>query len=195
VKPARPALSIHSPGAKPALIAEHVDWARTCGFQIVAAGKGTRYLPSYHGSTPETVWDIISSYLKVERDKVNLQMFNSFIDGTKSAIEMTAVCNASNLMPQAGGLTFPPSTRFELADILNPKSEGGLLETQGVTEVVSSLYRDGTDVPHDVAMEPTSSSRLRAPMPAAVSASTTPCPTRAAPTFRVTAQPTRSAWN
>ncbi len=65
---------------------------------------------------------------------------------------MTAVCNASNLMPQAGGLTFPPSTRFELADILKPKSEGGLLETQGVTEVVSSLYRDGTDVPHDVAM-------------------------------------------
>jgi predicted homoserine dehydrogenase-like protein len=65
---------------------------------------------------------------------------------------MTAVSNASNLMPQAGGLTFPPSTRFELADILKPKSEGGLLETQGVTEVVSSLYRDGTDVPHDVAM-------------------------------------------
>lgn len=139
-------------GDQPALIAEHVDWARTCGFEVVAAGKGTRYLPSYHGSTPETVWDIISGYLKVDRNKVNLQMFNSFIDGTKSAIEMTAVCNACNLEPQDGGLTFPPATRFELADLLKPKSDGGLLEKKGVTEVVSSLYRDGRDVPHHLAM-------------------------------------------
>ncbi len=139
-------------GDQPALIAEHVDWARACGFEVVAAGKGTRYLPQYHASTPETVWEIMSGYLKVERDKVNLQMFNSFIDGTKSAIEMTAVCNACNLMPQAGGLTFPPATRFELAELLKPKRDGGVLEETGLTEVVSSLYRDGTDVPHHLAM-------------------------------------------
>lgn len=139
-------------GDQPALIAEHVDWARACGFDVVAAGKGTRYLPRYHASTPETVWDIISGYLKVERDKVNLQMFNSFIDGTKSAIEMTAVCNACSLVPQSGGLTFPPATRFELAELLKPKSDGGVLEKAGVTEVVSSLYRDGRDVPHHLAM-------------------------------------------
>ena len=139
-------------GDQPALIAEQVDWARTCGFEVVAAGKGTRYLPSYHGSTPETVWDIISGYLKVERDKVNLQMFNSFIDGTKSAIEMTAVCNACDLVPLDNGLTFPPATRFELADLLKPRRDGGLLEKKGVTEVVSSLYRDGRDVPHHLAM-------------------------------------------
>ncbi|MCB1514853.1 MAG: flagellar biosynthesis protein FlgA [Hyphomicrobiaceae bacterium] len=139
-------------GDQPALIAEHVDWARACGFAVIAAGKGTRYLPSYHASTPETVWDIIRGYLKVEKHKVNLQMFNSFIDGTKSAIEMTAVCNACDLQPQAGGLTFPPASRFELAELLKPKSEGGLLEATGVTEVVSSLYRDGRDVPHHLAM-------------------------------------------
>lgn len=139
-------------GDQPALIAEHVDWARACGFEVVAAGKGTRYLPSYHASTPDTVWDIISGYLKVERDKVNLQMFNSFIDGTKSAIEMTAVCNACDLNPQTGGLTFPPASRFELADLLKPKNDGGILESKGVTEVTSSLYRDGRDVPHHLAM-------------------------------------------
>lgn len=139
-------------GDQPALIAEHVDWARACGFEVVAAGKGTRYLPSYHDSTPETVWDIISGYLKVERGKINPQMFNSFIDGTKSAIEMTAVCNACDLVPQTDGLAFPPATRFELADLLKPRREGGLLETSGVTEVVSSLYRDGRDVPHHLAM-------------------------------------------
>ena len=44
-------------GDQPALICEHVDWARACGFTVVAAGKGTRYHPNYHASTPDTVWD------------------------------------------------------------------------------------------------------------------------------------------
>ena len=79
-------------------------------------------------------------------------MFNSFIDGTKSGIEMTAVCNATGLVPQSGGLGFPPASRFELAEVCKPKSEGGTLEKKGVTEVVSSLYRDGKDVPHHLAM-------------------------------------------
>jgi predicted homoserine dehydrogenase-like protein len=79
-------------------------------------------------------------------------MFNSFLDGTKSGIEMTAVCNATGLVPQSGGLGFPPATRFELAQVCKPSVEGGTLERKGVTEVVSSLYRDGTDVPHHLAM-------------------------------------------
>jgi predicted homoserine dehydrogenase-like protein len=79
-------------------------------------------------------------------------MFNSFLDGTKSGIEMTAVCNATGLIPQSGGLGFPPASRFELADVCKPRSEGGTLEKKGVTEVVSSLYRDGKDVPHHLAM-------------------------------------------
>ena len=79
-------------------------------------------------------------------------MFNSFIDGTKSAIEMTAVCNATGLVPQNEGLGFPPASRFELADVCKPRAAGGELETAGVTEVVSSVYRDGRDVPHHLAL-------------------------------------------
>ena len=80
-------------GDQPALICEHVDWARTCGFEVIAAGKGTRYHPSYHQSTPETVWSILDQYLKItDRSHINPKMFNSFVDGTKSGIEMTAVC-------------------------------------------------------------------------------------------------------
>jgi predicted homoserine dehydrogenase-like protein len=79
-------------------------------------------------------------------------MFNSFVDGTKSGIEMTAVCNATGLVPQSEGLAFPPATRFELAEICKPKSAGGTLEKEGVTEVVSSVYRDGRSVPHDLAL-------------------------------------------
>ena len=140
-------------GDQPALICEHVDWARTCGFSIVAAGKGTRYHPTYHRSNPDTVWEILDQYLKIkDRSHINPKMFNSFIDGTKSGIEMTAVCNATGLVPQSNGLSFPPASRFELADVCKPRSEGGALEKKGVTEVVSSLTRDGKDVPHHLAM-------------------------------------------
>jgi predicted homoserine dehydrogenase-like protein len=140
-------------GDQPALICEHVDWARACGFKVVAAGKGTRYEPHYHRSTPETVWDILDKYLSItDRASINPKMFNSFVDGTKSGIEMTAVCNATGLVPQSAGLGFPPATRFELADVCKPKAAGGMLEKAGVTEVTSSVYRDGRDVPHHLAL-------------------------------------------
>ena len=140
-------------GDQPALIAEHVDWARAAGFKVVAAGKGTRYHPTYHQSTPDTVWDILDKYIKIrDRQSINPKMFNSFIDGTKSGIEMTAVCNATGLHAQTEGLSFPPATRFEHAEICKPKADGGVLEKAGVTEVTSSVYRDGTDVPHSLVM-------------------------------------------
>ena len=140
-------------GDQPALICEHVDWARTCGFKVIAAGKGTRYEPHYHQSTPDTLWDILDKYLRIDdRGSINPKMFNSFVDGTKSGIEMTAVCNATGLVPQSAGLGFPPATRFELAEICKPKASGGTLEKEGVTEVVSSVYRDGRDVPHHLAL-------------------------------------------
>ena len=140
-------------GDQPALVCEHVDWARACGFKVIAAGKGTRYHPTYHRSTPDTVWDILQKYLNIEnRSLINPKMFNSFIDGTKSGIEMTAICNATGLVPQSGGLSFPPASRFELADICKPKADGGVLEKAGVTEVVSSITRADTEVPHNLVM-------------------------------------------
>jgi len=140
-------------GDQPALICEHVDWARAAGFKVISAGKGTRYEPHYHQSNPDNVWDILDKYLNItDRKSINPKMFNSFVDGTKSGIEMTAVCNATGLVPQSDGLHFPPASRFELAEICKPKSDGGTLEKAGVTEVISSVYRDGRDVPHHLAL-------------------------------------------
>jgi predicted homoserine dehydrogenase-like protein len=140
-------------GDQPALICEQVDSARAAGFKVVCAGKGTRYEPHYHKSNPDNVWDILDKYLNIsDRKSINPKMFNSFVDGTKSGIEMTAVCNATGLVPQSDGLGFPPATRFELAEICKPKSDGGTVEKAGVTEVTSSVYRDGRDVPHHLAL-------------------------------------------
>jgi predicted homoserine dehydrogenase-like protein len=140
-------------GDQPALICEHVDWARTCGFNVVCAGKGTRYHPDYHALTPDNVWDVLREYLEIDDPgSINLKMFNSFLDGSKSGIEMSAVCNATGLAPQSDGLNFPPCSRFELADVCKPAEDGGCLTARGTTEVVSSLTRDGASVLHHLAM-------------------------------------------
>ncbi len=135
-------------GDQPALVAELIDWARGCGFAVVAAGKGTQYLPSFHASTPDTVWPNYGMDAKdAEAAGLNPQMFNSFIDGTKSAIEMAAIANSSGLKPPSNGLAFPPCGVGDLPVVLRPHNEGGILEHKGQVEVVSCLNRDGTEVP------------------------------------------------
>ena len=138
-------------GDQPALICELVDWARTAGFDVVAAGKGTKYLPEYHASTPDTVWAHYG--LSAEDARVggmNAQMFNSFLDGTKSAIEMAAVANATGLTPAPQGLDFPPCGVDDLARVLRPQADGGQLHHRGQVEVISSVERDGRPVFRDL---------------------------------------------
>jgi predicted homoserine dehydrogenase-like protein len=138
-------------GDQPALICEMVDWARAAGFEVVAAGKGTKYLPAYHDSTPETVWGHYGfSPEQVAQGDFNAQMFNSFLDGTKSAIEMAAVSNATGLTPAPNGLAFPPCGVDELPRVLKPRADGGQLHHRGQVEVVSSLARDGGPVTRDL---------------------------------------------
>jgi len=138
-------------GDQPALVCEMVDWAEASGFRVVSAGKGTKYLPGYVRSTPDTVWNHYG--LTAEQAAaagMNSQMFNSFLDGTKSAIEMAAISNATGLKAPRDGLLFPPCGAEELPQILIPKAHGGVLEDSGMVEVVSSLNRDGSSVARDL---------------------------------------------
>ncbi len=137
-------------GDQPALICEMVDWARAAGFEVIAAGKGTKYLPQYHASTPDTVWGHYGlSAEDAQLGGLNAQMFNSFLDGTKSAIEMCAVANATGLTAP-DGLAFPPCGVDDLARVLRPREEGGTLSHRGQVEVISSLERDGRPVFRDL---------------------------------------------
>ena len=138
-------------GDQPALTAEMVDWARATGFRVVAAGKGTKYLPTYHDVTPKDVW----SHYGLTADEaqsagMNPQMFNSFLDGTKSAIEMAAIANATGLEVPTSGLSFPPCGVDDLPHVMRPRDHGGALEKAGLVEVVSSLERDGRPVFRDL---------------------------------------------
>ena len=138
-------------GDQPALTSELVDWARSAGFEVIAAGKGTKYLPEYHAVTPDDVWQHYGlSADEAAAAGMNSQMFNSFLDGTKSAIEMAAIANACDLAAPAGGLAFPPCSTDDLQNTLIPRADGGILDQKGMVEVVSSLNRDGSEVPRDL---------------------------------------------
>ena len=138
-------------GDQPALIVELVDWARAVGLDVVCAGKGTKYIPEYHASTPDTVWQHYGlTPERAAQGGMNPKMFNSFLDGTKSAIEMAAVANAAGLTPPSQGLQFPPCSVDTLPQVLKPRSRGGVLQQKGMVEVISSQNRDGSRVERDL---------------------------------------------
>jgi predicted homoserine dehydrogenase-like protein len=140
-------------GDQPALICDLVDWARTCGFPVVAAGRGHKWLPHFCESTPETVWGYYGlTPEQAERGGLNPKMFNSFLDGSKPSIESTAVSNATGLGVPSNGLLYPPASVEDIPYVTRPISEGGVLERKGMVEVISSLETDGRKIPYDIRM-------------------------------------------
>jgi predicted homoserine dehydrogenase-like protein len=138
-------------GDQPALVCTLVDWARSCGFEVAAAGKGAKYLPGYNATTDDTVWQHYG--LTPDRARaagMNARRFTSFIDGTKSAVEMAAVANATGLAPPSIGLSHMPCGVHDLPRLMKPKWDGGRLEAMGQVEVVSSEERDGRHVAGDL---------------------------------------------
>ena len=139
-------------GDQPSLILEQIEWARLNGFEVTCAGKGTKYHPSFEYSTPDTVWGHYG--LTKERAEnesgMNPKMFNSFLCGDKSAIEMCAVSNAADLKCPENGLTFPAIGVYDIAKTMIPKSEGGVIDYNGQVEVISSIDLDKKDVLHDL---------------------------------------------
>ncbi|MDA7423650.1 NAD(P)H-dependent oxidoreductase [Thalassococcus lentus] len=140
-------------GDQPALVCELVDWARTCGFEVAAAGRGHKWKPEYRFSTPETVWDHWGlTPEQAERGRLNPKMFNSFLDGTKPAIESAAIANACGLDAPSEGLLFPSGSIDDLPNQMRPVQEGGVLEGHGMVEVQNCLDADGDQIGYDIRM-------------------------------------------
>ena len=140
-------------GDQPALICDLVDWARTCGFPVVAAGRGHKWLPHFNQSTPDTVWGNYGlTPEQALRGGLNPKMFNSFLDGSKPSIESSAVSNATGLGVPSNGLLYPPASVEDIPFVTRPISEGGVLERKGMVEVISSLEANGRKIPYDIRM-------------------------------------------
>ena len=160
-------------GDQPALTCELVEWARCTGFDVVAAGKGTKYLPSYHASTPDTVWEHYGLTADQARAAgMNFQMFNSFLDGTKSALEMAAIANATGLAPPPDGLGFPPAAWMTSRTCSAPAPRAGSFTARDRWRWCRRSSATAGRSPAICAGGCTSSSRRRTTTPPPASAST-----------------------
>ena len=140
-------------GDQPAMVCDLVDWARTCGFEVTAAGRGHKWRPEYRFSTPETVWDHWGLTAgQAAEGRLNPKMFNSFLDGTKPAIESAAIANACGLDAPVAGLAYPSGSIDDLPRLMRPRADGGVLEAAGTVEVLNSLEEDGTEIGYDIRM-------------------------------------------
>ena len=141
----------HAYGDQPAMTVELVDWARTCGFEVTAAGRGHKWKPEFRFSTPDTIWDYWGiTEEQARRGRLNPKMFNSFLDGTKPAIESAAISNATGLNAPTNGLAYPAGSIDDIPNLMRPRSEGGVLEEAGMVEVISSIAEDGSEIPYDI---------------------------------------------
>ena len=131
-------------GDQPGVTMNIVDWSKALGFEIVAAGRGTVFYGDDREGTPDTVPERFGfSQEMIERRTINLKMFNSFRDGTKAQVEMTALANMTGLPPDVRGMHEPSLNISEIAEAFSLKEEGGLLSQNGVVELANSIADDG----------------------------------------------------
>lgn len=138
-------------GDQPALICELVDWARSIGLEIAAAGRGVRWRPGFERISPDTVW----SHLGLDADSARARGLDgaratASLDGTRAALDLAQVANATGLSAPSRGLRFPPCGSHDLAHVFHPTWDGGRLSDMGVVEAASSLEVDGRTVIGDL---------------------------------------------
>ncbi|TGQ34252.1 MULTISPECIES: homoserine dehydrogenase [unclassified Mesorhizobium] len=114
-------------GDEPACTLEIIGFARSLGFNIIAAGKGK--------NNPLKIDAMPADYEKEASERnMNARMLVEFVDGSKTAIEMVAIANATGLVPDVPGMHGPTATLEDLASVLCPREDGGVLHRKGVVD-------------------------------------------------------------
>ena len=138
-------------GDQPALICELYDWAKSLGFDVVAAGEGTAARIEWRHETPDDALQRFGfTQEEIDRLRLNPKMYNSFIDTTKCAVEMVAVCNATGLKPDTRGMHFPLGSVKDVPRLLSLRKDGGILENKGVVDVITRVRPDGRQIRNDI---------------------------------------------
>ncbi|HEY4192117.1 MAG TPA: SAF domain-containing protein, partial [Mesorhizobium sp.] len=68
------------------------------------------------------------------RRNMNPRMLVEFVDGSKTMVEMCAIANATGLVPDVPGMHGPRADRDDLAKVLVPREDGGILHKKGVVD-------------------------------------------------------------
>ena len=114
-------------GDEPAATLELIGFAQSIGLDIICAGKGK--------NNPLKFDAVPAEYEAEARARnMNARMLVEFVDGSKTMIEMVAIANCTGLVPDVPGMHGPAATREELASVLVPKADGGVLSKAGCVD-------------------------------------------------------------
>lgn len=124
-------------GDEPAQVVELCDWARAQGLDIVAAGQGTELTFAPHATQEDALqrYDLPESF--IENSKPDARMYNTFLDGTKVAVELCTAANALGFPTDTDGIHMPETDREGLLETLRPVEDGGVLDRTGVIDSVT----------------------------------------------------------
>ncbi|MCY3801090.1 MAG: flagellar biosynthesis protein FlgA [Chloroflexi bacterium] len=141
-------------GDQPAAVKRLIDWSRALGFQVIAAGRGTRRYRSDRAGVPEEAFARYGyDQDTVDRRRLNPRMYNSFRDGTKSQIEMTALANMTGLVPDVPGMHEPTAGVGDLPNLFRLIRHGGILTREGVVELANCVLPDDeSDIPEEISI-------------------------------------------
>ncbi len=114
-------------GDEPSSCMELIEFVSALGLPIVAAGKGKNN-PLKHDAVPDDYRE------EATRRNMNPRMLVEFVDGSKTMVEMCAIANATGLVPDVPGMHGPAADRDDMAKVLIPKSDGGILNKMGVVD-------------------------------------------------------------
>ena len=114
-------------GDEPSSCMELIEFASALGLRIVAAGKGKNN-PLNHDAVPDDYRE------EAIRRNMNPRMLVEFVDGSKTMVEMCAIANATGLVPDVPGMHGPRADRDDMAKVLIPKADGGILNRKGVVD-------------------------------------------------------------
>ena len=114
-------------GDEPSSTIELIDFVSALGYPIVAAGKGKNN-PLNVDATPDDY------AAEAKARNMNPRMLVEFVDGSKTAVEMAAIGNATGLVPDVPGMHGPSATLDQLHDVLCPVADGGILGRKGVVD-------------------------------------------------------------
>jgi len=114
-------------GDEPGSTMELYDFAVSLGFEVICAGKGKNN-PLDRTGNPETLAE------RAREQRMNPKMLASFVDGTKTMVEMCSFANAVGFVPDVPGMHGPEVTPRDIASTYVPKEHGGILNGTGVVE-------------------------------------------------------------
>ncbi|MDO5725718.1 MAG: SAF domain-containing protein [Tissierellia bacterium] len=119
-------------GDEPAAIIGLIEFAKSIGLEVLAAGKGKNNKIDRYATNEELAQE-------AKEKKLCEKSLTSFVDATNTMIELNAVSNATGFLPDVFGCHGIHANTDELIEKLRLKTEGGILNSYKTLDYVYGI--------------------------------------------------------